>query len=80
MAEVFSSIYHQMEPILRSAQILKQEAEGMGLQRKDIAEYVTKHQTLAKEERAAWKMQAQADVEQRYKQTQKRKRGQMRSG
>ena len=39
----------------------------MGLQGKNIAEYVTKHQTLDREERAAWgdtqKMQAQEDVE-----------------
>ena len=34
----------KMEPILRSAQVLKQEAEEMGLHGKDIAEYVTKHQ------------------------------------
>ena len=36
----------KMEPILRSAQVLKQEAEEMGLHGKDIAEYVMKHQTL----------------------------------
>ena len=56
-----------MEPTLRSTQFLKQEAEDIGLQRKDIAEYVTRQQTLNREERAAWReeqrMQAQADVE-----------------
>ena len=48
-----------MEPVLRSAQLLKQEAEEIGFEGKDILEYI--------EERAAWreaqKMQAQADVE-----------------
>ena len=56
-----------MEPTLRSMQVLKQEAEDIGLQGKDIAEYVTRQQTLDREERAAWreaqKMQAQADIE-----------------
>ena len=56
-----------MEPALRSTQVLKQEAEDIGLQGKDIAEYVTRQQTLDREERAAWreaqKMQAQADIE-----------------
>ena len=56
-----------MEPTLTSTQVLKQEAEGIGLQGKDIAEYVTKQQSLDREERAVWreaqKMQAQADVE-----------------
>ena len=49
------------------SQVLKQEAETIGLQGKDIAEYVTRQQTLDREERAAWreaqKMQAQADIE-----------------
>ena len=57
----------KMEPTLRSTQVLKQEAEDIGLQGKDIAEYVTRQQTLDREERAAWreaqKMQAQADIE-----------------
>ena len=52
-----------MEPVLRSAQVLKQEAE----EGKDILEYVKEQQTLDREERAAWreaqKMQAQTDVE-----------------
>ena len=56
-----------MEPTLRPTQVLKQEAEDIGLQGKDIAEYVTRQQTLDREERAAWreaqKMQAQADIE-----------------
>ena len=56
-----------MEPTLRSTQVLKQEAEDFGLQGKDIAEYVTRQQTLDREERAALrdlqKMQKQTDVE-----------------
>ena len=56
-----------MEPILRSAQPLKQEAEDIGFEGKDILEYVKEQQKLDREERAAWretqKMQAQADVE-----------------
>ena len=56
-----------MEPVLRSAQALKQEAEDIGFEGKDILEYVKEQQKLDREERAAWretqKMQAQADVE-----------------
>ena len=56
-----------MEPTLRSAQLLKQEAEEIGFEGKDILEYVKEQQKLDREERAAWreaqKMQAQADVE-----------------
>ena len=56
-----------MEPILRSAQALKQEAEDIGFEGKYILEYVKEQQKLDREERAAWreaqKMQAQADVE-----------------
>ena len=56
-----------MEPILRSAQVLKQEAEDIGFEGKDILEYVKEQQKLDREERAAWreaqKMQAQAAVE-----------------
>ena len=45
-----------MEPTLRSTQVLKQEAEDIGLPGKDIAEYVTRQQTLDREERAAWRV------------------------
>ena len=55
-----------MELLLRSAKVLKQVSEELGYQEKDIEIYVTKHHTLDREERAAWrdtqKMQAQADV------------------
>ena len=49
-----------MEPVSRSTQVLKQEAEDIGLQMKDIAEYVTRQQTVWTD---AQKMQKQADVE-----------------
>ena len=56
-----------MEPVLRSAQVLKQEAEEIGFEGKDILEYVKEQHKLDREERAAWreaqKMQAQANVE-----------------
>ena len=56
-----------MEPTLRSAQVLKQEAEEIGFEGKDILEYVKEQQKLDREERAVWreaqKMQVQADVE-----------------
>ena len=35
---------------------MKQEAEDIGLQGKDIAEYVTRQQNLDREERAAWRV------------------------
>ena len=44
-----------MEPTLRSAQVLKQEAEDIGFEGKDILEYVTEQQKLDREERAAWR-------------------------
>ena len=40
-----------MEPTLRTAQVLKQEAEEIGLQEKDIAEYVREQQALDRQER-----------------------------
>ena len=70
MAEAFqhfSAESTKMEPLLRSTQALKQEAEELGYQGKEIAEYVKKEQALDREKRAAWrdtqKMQAQADLE-----------------
>ena len=52
-----------MEPTLRSTQVLKQEAEDIVLQGKDIAEYATRQQTLDREERAAWKETQKRQVE-----------------
>ena len=45
----------KMEPLLRSAQVLKQEAEDIGFEGKDILEYVKEQQKLDREERAAWR-------------------------
>ena len=57
----------KMEPLLRSVQVLKEEAEELGYQEKEVADYVKQEQALDREERVAWidtqKMQAQADVE-----------------
>ena len=44
-----------MEPVLRSAQVLKQEAEEIGFEGKGILEYVKEQQKLDREERAAWR-------------------------
>ena len=52
-----------MEPTLRSTQVLKEEAEDIGLQGKDIAEYVARQQTLNREERAAWRDTQKRQVE-----------------
>ena len=38
-----------MEPTLRSAQLLRQEAEELGNESKYIAQYVRQHQVLNKE-------------------------------
>ena len=42
-----------MEPTLRSAQVLKQKAEDIGFEGKDVVEYVKEQQKLDREERAA---------------------------
>ena len=42
---------------------MKQEAEDIGLQGKDITEYVTRQQTLDREERAAWREAHKRQVE-----------------
>ena len=52
-----------MEPTLRSTQVLKQEAEDIGLQGKDIAQYVKEQQALDREERAAWREVQERQVE-----------------
>ena len=44
-----------MEPTLRSAQVLKQEAEDIGFEGKDILEYIKEQQKLDREERASWR-------------------------
>ena len=65
MAEVFKHIPAEstkMEPVLRSTQVLKQGAEGMGLMGKDVAGYVTRQQTLDREERA-WRDAQKREVD-----------------
>ena len=52
-----------IEPTLRSTQVLKQEAEEIGLQGKDIAEYVREQQALDRQERAAWRESQKRQVE-----------------
>ena len=44
-----------MEPTLRPTLVSKQEAEEIDLQGRDIAKFVTRQQTLDREERAAWR-------------------------
>ena len=44
-----------MEPMLRSTLVFKQEAEDIGFQWKDIAEYVKEQQALDRQERADWR-------------------------
>ena len=44
-----------MEPTLRSAQVLKQEAGDLGYEGKEIMEYVKEQQKFDREERAAWR-------------------------
>ena len=45
----------RMELTLRSAQVLKQEAEDLGYEGKEIMEYVKEQQKFDREERAAWR-------------------------
>ena len=52
-----------IEPTLRLTQVLKQEAEGIGLQGKEIAEYVREQQALDREERAAWREAQKRQIE-----------------
>ena len=52
-----------IEPTLRSTQVLKQEAEEIGLQGKEIAEYVREQQALDREERVAWREAQKRQVE-----------------
>ena len=74
---MFSIVQHcsaeitKMEPTLRSAQVLKQEAEDIGFEGKDILEYIKEQQKLDREERAAWRnirmaeLQAEAEEKKR---------------
>ena len=44
-----------MEPTLRSAQVLKQEAEDLGFEGKEILDYVKEQQKLDRQERVEWR-------------------------
>ena len=72
-----------MERVLRSAQVLKQEAEDLGYEGKEDLEYVKEQQKLDREKRAAWregqKMKAQMFEMAKSKQKQSRRGGLMRS-
>ena len=52
-----------MEPILRSAQVLKQEADDIGYEGKDILDYMKEQQKLDREERAAWRNIQMAELQ-----------------
>ena len=52
-----------MEPTVRSTQVLKQEAEVIGLTQNEVAEYVREQQTLDREERAVWRDTQKRQVE-----------------
>ena len=53
----------KMEPTLRSTQVMKQEAEDIGLLGKEDAEYVREQQTLNREEKVAWRDNQKRKVE-----------------
>ena len=63
-----------MEPVLRSTQVLRQEAEDIGLTGKDFAEYVTRQQTLDREEKAAWRDAQKKEVDIRMAELQDKKK------
>ena len=73
-----------MEPTLRSAQVLRQEAVELGYEDKEIAVYVKQQQqALYREDREAWRnlRMAELQAEEKRGQTrykQKRRRGLMR--
>ena len=50
----FSEEITKMESLLRSAQFLKQEAEELQYQGKEVVENVKQETSLHREERAAW--------------------------
>ena len=51
------------EPTLRSAQVLKQEAEDIGYEGKDILDNVKEQQKLDREDRAAWRNIRMAELQ-----------------
>ena len=67
-----------MEPTLRSVQVLKQEAEDLGYEGKEIMEYVKEQQRFDREERAAWRnirmTELQAEDKKRADESEEKKR------
>ena len=59
-----------MELLLRSVQVLKQKAEKLGYEGKEVAEYLKQQQALDREDRAAWRNIQMAEI-----QAQEEKRG-----
>ena len=53
----------KMEPKFRSIQVLKQEAEDIGLTGKEVADYVGEQQTLDRKDRVAWRDTQKRKVE-----------------
>ena len=45
----------KMEPTLTTAQVLKQEAEDLGIEGKELLDYVKEQQKLGREDRAEWR-------------------------
>ena len=64
-----------MEPTLRSAQVLKQEAEDIGFEGKNILEYVKEQQKLDREERAGMEKHPDSGVTSRRKEESRQVRG-----
>ena len=51
----FSAESMEMPPIVKSSQFLKQEAEEIGYEEKEVAKYLKQRQALDREEKAAWR-------------------------
>ena len=54
-----------IEPTPRSTQVLKQEAEDLGYEGKEILEYVKEQQKLDREDRAAWRNIRMTELEEK---------------
>ena len=52
-----------MEPTLRSAQVLKQEAEDLGFDGKELLDYVKEQQKMDREDRAEWRKIRMAELQ-----------------
>ena len=52
-----------MEPTLRTAQVLKQEAEDLGFEGKELLYYVKEQQKLDREDRAEWRKIRMAELQ-----------------